>query len=229
MSGNTLLVLAALLFVATHLGISSTGLRGALVGVLGEGGYRGLYSLVGIATLGLLIYAYGRVPHGEFVYGPSLGLNWIPVVVMPFALMLVVGGVMVRNPSAVAQDESVHDPNVAQGMLRVTRHPVQMAIFLWALSHIIANGDVASLWLFGSLGVVSGLGMYLMDRKKARALGADWQRFTAATSIVPLMAIVAGRNRLALGEIWIPVVVGLALWILVLWGHQWIAGVPVQV
>lgn len=226
MLGN-IVMWAALVFIGTHLEISSTPLRGMLAGVLGERGYLGFYSLVALASLGFLIYAYGASPHTTFVYGPSGALNWIPVVVTPFALMLVVGGVMVRNPSAVMQDQSVHDPNVAQGFLRITRHPIQIGILLWSLAHVAANGDVASLWFFGSLGFVSAMGRWLIERKKARMLGDDWQRFVADTSVIPLVAIAAGRNRLALSEIWIPILVGLALWIALLWGHRWISGVPV--
>lgn len=227
MSGSTLVLIAALVFLVTHLGVSSTGLRGALAGMLGERGYAGAYSIVAAASLGFLIYAYLGTSHAQFLFGPSAALNWVPVIVMPFALMFLVGGLMVPNPSAVMQDQSVHDPNAARGFLRITRHPVQMAIFLWALAHLLANGDIASLWFFGGLALVSGVGMRLMDRKKARTLGDDWQRFAANTSVVPFAAIAAGRNRLVFAEIWIPVVVGLALWIVLLWGHAWIAGVPI--
>ena len=229
MSTNTTVLIAALLFVITHLGISSTALRGVLASSLGERGYVALYSLLAFATLGFLIYAYAGAAHTAFLFGPSISFNWIPVVAMPIASMLLVGGVMVRNPSAVMQDQSVHDPNVVQGFLRITRHPVQMAIFLWAVAHLAANGDVASVGFFGAMALVSGVGMWLMDRKKAAALGEDWARFAAQTSVIPLGAIVAGRNRLAFGEIWIPGVAGLALWIVLLWAHPWIAGVAIAI
>ncbi len=228
MSANTLVLVAALLFVITHLGISSTALRGVLAKGLGDRGFMGLYSMLAFASLGFLVYAYAGSPHTAFVYGPSIALNWIAVVVMPFAIMLLVGGVTVRNPSAVMQDQSVHDPDVVHGFLRITRHPVQMAIFLWAIAHLAANGDLASVWFFGGLGLVSGLGMWLMDRKKAAALGEDWRRFAMQTSVIPFGAIVAGRNRLVFSEIWIPIVVGFALWIVLLWAHTWIGGVPIM-
>ncbi|MEJ2131967.1 MAG: NnrU family protein, partial [Gammaproteobacteria bacterium] len=68
MSGSTLVLIAALVFLVTHLGVSSTGLRGALVGMLGERGYAGVYSIVAAASLGFLIYAYLGASHAQFLF-----------------------------------------------------------------------------------------------------------------------------------------------------------------
>ena len=62
-----LLAIAALAFLVTHLGISSTPLRGMLFASLGERVYQGLYSLVAVATLGLMIYAHRSVPHDDYI------------------------------------------------------------------------------------------------------------------------------------------------------------------
>ena len=63
------------------------------------------------------------------------------------------------------------------GLLRITRHPFQWSVVLWAIGHIVANGDVASLLFFGSLGALSLWGSFLIDAKKARTMGADWTAF----------------------------------------------------
>jgi uncharacterized membrane protein len=65
-----------------------------------------------------------------------------------------------------------------------------------------------------------------MDRKKAVTLGSGWHTLAAATSNVPFAAIVSGRNRLELSELWLPLVVGVGAYALVLFGHRWVSGVP---
>jgi uncharacterized membrane protein len=96
---------------------------------------------------------------------------------------------------------------------------------LWAGVHILANGDAASLVFFGSLGTLSLVGTFAIDAKKARAMGAAWAAFAGVTSNVPFAAILAGRNRLVPGELWLPLAVGLAGYVLLLWAHVYVSGV----
>ena len=63
--------LAALLFVGTHLGISSTRLRARLVSAVGERGFLLLYSLIAIATLSYLIWLYNELPRYDYFWMPS--------------------------------------------------------------------------------------------------------------------------------------------------------------
>ncbi|MCZ6887280.1 MAG: NnrU family protein [Gammaproteobacteria bacterium] len=219
------LVLAAVLFLVTHLGISSTPMRGALVAKIGERPYLGVYSLLAAVTIAYLIMTYLRTPQFQYLWGPSPALKWVPVVAMPVALVLFVGGFMVRNPTAVGLEGSIAD--APRGVLRVTRHPFQWSIVLWSSAHIIANGDVASLVFFGAFGLLSACGSVLLDRKKAKQLGDAWAGFTSTTSNVPFGAIASGRNRLVVGELWLPVAIGLAAYVLVLFGHEWISGVAI--
>src|SRR5262245_48127459 len=78
------LIVAAGLFLGTHLGISSTPLRATLVRSTGERGYLGIYSLIAVATLGFLIYAFNRVPHTQFLWAPSTFGRSLAMAVMPF-------------------------------------------------------------------------------------------------------------------------------------------------
>jgi uncharacterized membrane protein len=112
------------------------------------------------------------------------------------------------------------------GMTRITRHPLQWSFVLWAIVHVLANGDLRSLVLFAAIGTVSLFGTVLMDRKKAATLGEDWARYAAATSNVPFAAIATGRNRLVVSELVVPVLVGVVGYGLALWGHEWLSGVP---
>ena len=104
------LVIAAVLFLGTHLGISSTGIRGALVRATGERGYLAVYSLIAFATLGFLIWSYTRVPHTDFLWLPSPFGRYLAMAVMPVAFVFLLGGFMTRNPTAVGQESAAAGP-----------------------------------------------------------------------------------------------------------------------
>ena len=91
----TALLVATAVFLLTHF-VTSTPLRPVLVKALGEWPYRGLYSLVALATLGWMIWAYGNAPREPL----WTGLRHLPVVVMPFAFVLLACGYW-RNPTMV--------------------------------------------------------------------------------------------------------------------------------
>ena len=208
----TLLVIATLLFMGTHFA-SSTPLRPKMVAALGEWPYRGVYSLVAFITLGLMVWAYLGAPR-EMLWTP---MRDTPYVLMPVAFILVACGYW-RNPTIVGADRLLKSEDPARGMIRITRHPLMWAIMLWALSHILARGDVKSLVFFGSLLLVAGAGTLLMDARKRS--NPDFVRFAAVTSNLPFVAILQGRNRLNLREIgWLRPLIGLAVFYAVLTFH----------
>jgi uncharacterized membrane protein len=219
------LIAAALFLLASHFGIASTPLRAALVARLGARGYLVLYSLIAAVALGWLIGAWARAPQLA-LWPPAPGLAGVALVVMPLALVLLVGGVTTPNPTAVgASADLLAEREPVRGVFRITRHPFMWGVGLWAGAHILANGDLASLILFGSLGALALLGTLLIDRKYAARRGADWQRFAAATSNLPLAAILAGRQRLAFGEIgWWRIALALVLFGALLALHPWLFG-----
>jgi uncharacterized membrane protein len=97
-------------------------------------------------------------------------------------------------------------PDIARGMVRITRHPFLWGVSLWALVHLIVNGDLASLILFGSLLVLALGGTATIDAKRRRSFGEQWMQFAAVTSNVPFAAIVVGKNQLG------PAVVEIGFW-----------------
>ncbi|HTK96575.1 MAG TPA: NnrU family protein [Pseudomonadales bacterium] len=218
------LALAGVLFIGAHLGVSSTPLRASLVRAVGDRAYLGLYSLLAAVTLGFLIFAYGRASHADFLWLPTPALRAVPFVLMPIAFTFLLGGFMTRNPTAVGQEATVTQVGQGAGLVRITRHPFQWSVVLWAIGHIVANGDVASLLFFGSLGALSLWGSFLIDAKKARTMGADWTAFSVATSNVPFLAIAQSRNRLVPGELALPLLIGFVAYALVLWGHRFVSG-----
>ena len=214
------LALATLVFVGAHF-VSSTPLRVTLVEAMGEKAYLGAYSLVSFLTIAWMAWAYLRAPFIPVFQVPGLKL-W-PLVVMPFALVLLAAGLMTGNPSLVGQEAKLKADEPARGVVRVTRHPIMWAITLWAAVHFIARGDLASLVFFGGFVLVALAGTKLIDMRKAETLGEDWKRFAAVTSNVPFTAIVEGRNRFVFGEIgWKRVLVGLAAFAALLLAHPYL-------
>jgi uncharacterized membrane protein len=216
------LILATLVFLGTHF-VASTPLRQPLVEAISEHVYLGAYSLISLVTLGWMIWAYARAPFQPLWQVPGLRL-W-PLVVMPFALILIAAGGMTRNPTAVMQAAALRADEPARGIVRVTRHPIMWGVILWAAVHILARGDLASLVFFGGFLALAALGTTLIDARRAEALGEDWRRFAEVTSNVPFGAIVNGRNRFSFREIgWKRVGAGLALYVVLLLAHPYLFG-----
>ncbi len=212
------LLIAALAFLATHLA-ASTPLRAAAVAGLGERGWLAVFSLTGIVALVWLVLAYRAAPY-EGLWSPPAWAAWVPVLAMPLAFVLVVCGYLTPNPTALMQERHLHDPDPAPGIMKVTRHPIMAGIALWALAHLAANGDAASVILFGVFAVLSILGMKLMDWKLEARAGAAWGPLALTTSAVPFLAALQGRARIAWRGIgWWKVAAGLGLYVLFLFGH----------
>jgi uncharacterized membrane protein len=223
------LILAGAIFLGSHVLISSTPLRGTLRDSLGEGGYLGLYSVLAAVTLGWFVVAFVRAPFVP-VWQPPLWTHWVPILLMPLAAILIVGGASTRNPTLVGQERRARADDPAPGILRVTRHPVMWGIGFWGLGHLAANGDAAAMIFFGFLTGLAIGGTFLIDRRKRLALGTDWSRLAEVTSNPPFLALVTGRTRLRLGEIGIaPPLAGLLLYAVLFLAHPLVTGMPIMV
>lgn len=219
------LVAAGLFLLVTHFGISSTPLRAALVERVGEKPYLGLYSLITALAFWWLGSAYTGAPT-TMLWAPASWQAWVPLLVVPVALLLLVAGFSTPNPTAVGQTGRLEQPDAVRGILRVTRNPFLWGVGLWALAHLVPNGDTAALVLFGTLAVLSLLGSVLIDAKLARRLGPVWDRYAAETSNVPFAAILSGRQRFVWREIgWVRLAVALVLYAALLHAHKWVFGV----
>lgn len=195
------LIVACAYFLLIHFGVSGTRLRDALTGRLGEKPYRGLFSLASLVGIAWVIYAYRRAPLIP-TWGYLAGFRQAAYVLVFIAFLFAVIGILTPSPTRVGM-ESRLDPEAARGMVRITRHPFLWGVALWAVTHLIVNGDVASLILFGTFLVLALGGTASIDAKRRRKFPEAWQRFAQATSSVPCAAIARGSNRLvpALAEI----------------------------
>jgi uncharacterized membrane protein len=218
------LLLAAIFFAGIHLGVAGTTIRDRAIAALGQNGYRVAFSIATVVGLAWLVMAYNRAPY-VVTWGMLEWWKPFAIILMLPASLLVVIGLTTPNPTALAQENRLAQP--PQGIVRVTRHPFLTGVGLWALVHLIGNGDVASLVFFAVWAIVALAGTVSIDGKRRRLLGAAaWEPFAAQTSIVPFAAIAAGRNRFSPGEIgawrWGAAVVVYAL---MLFGHADVIGV----
>ena len=109
-------------------------------------------------------------------------LEWwkpIAIILMLPAALLVVIGLATPNPTSVGQEGRVGQP--PQGIVRVTRHPFLTVVGLWALVHLIGNGDIASLVFFATRAIVALAGTVSIDAKRRRLLAGAWEPFAAQT------------------------------------------------
>jgi uncharacterized membrane protein len=227
--GLVSLVISGIAFCGSHVLLSSTGLRGSLRDQLGERGFLAVYSLTALVTFAWFLLAFSQAPTVP-LWSPRPWTSLFPVVVMPLAAIFVIAGYTTPNPTAVGMERSVRGDDPAPGILRVTRHPVMWAIGLWAVSHVVANGDLRSLIFFGAFAVLALGGTVLIDRKKQLALGSNWSRLAQVSSNFPFAAVLTGRARLRLRDIsWLRIIAGLLLYVVLYRGHAIITGVPVVI
>src|SRR5215471_1904151 len=218
------LVAASLFLLLSHFGIASSPPRATLARTLGERLYIRLYSLLTLAAFAWLILAYRAAPTRVLWTPPGL-VKPAALLVVPLAFMLIVAGLTTPNPTIVGAEKLFDRPDIVHGILRVTRNPFLWGVGLFAVTHVAATGDLASVLFFGAIGVLGLAGARLLDAKKARRHGAAWPAFAAATSNLPFLAIVQGRQRLVLREIGLwRITLAIGLFVLMLSVHQWAFG-----
>jgi uncharacterized membrane protein len=203
--------------------------RDAITGTIGEGPYMGLFSLASVGAIVWLVMAYNAAQKSGadpslYDLGPGIRHLGIPVIAIAFFLGL--QGLLSPNPTSIRQEAAATKEGTVTGVLRITRHPFLWGVAIWSAFHLAANGDQASVVLFGTLFVLSILGTFSIDAKRKRKMGEAWNGFAAKTSNIPFAAIIGGRTSLRLGEdfgwrFWVTALVFLA----VLFSHARIFGV----
>ena len=219
------LAAAALAWFVLHAGVAGTGLRGLLVARVGDKAYRGGFSLASLGGLWWLIHEYRAAPFRSLWLTPG-ALYIVPLVLMPVALVLLVGAFTAPSPTALGGEPLLAQATPARGVQRVTRHPFLWSVVLWTVAHLAVNADVGSLLFFGSLGLTALRGSFDIDRKRRRAIPEGFARFEAVTSNVPFVALLTGRTQLVLRELWLPVLLGLAVAVAAVALHAQLFGAP---
>lgn len=130
-----LLILGLALFIGVHAFTMARGPRAAAIARLGEGPYKGAYSLLSLLGIVLISIGFGQYRQDDYlqVWDP-------PVWTRHLALLLVL--------PAFVMFVAAYFPGRIK---RTLKHPMLAGIKLWALAHLLANGDLGSILLFGSL------------------------------------------------------------------------------
>jgi len=163
-------------FFASHRLPLRPKLRTWLVGMLGARGFTLVYSALSLAVLGWLIAAANRAPFVAIWYRAPWQ-TWVPLIAMPVVCVLITFGVARPNPLSFGGRRNNDFDPAHPGILRLVRHPLLLALALWAGAHLLPNGDLAHVILFGVFAGFAVLGMRIVDRRKMRLMGAD--RWTA--------------------------------------------------
>jgi uncharacterized membrane protein len=224
MSPLAQLTLATTVFVGTHF-LMSHPLRAALVRRVGASGFLGLYSLVAAVTLGWVVWTAWTMPLlVPYWVSPFWFYNWAAPILMLLASILLVGA-NIGNPASPNPKGIAAIVRPATGVFAITRHPMNWAFIIWALTHIALSGGPANLVIAGGILILTFFGSLMQDRKKKSLLGDAWQGWEARTSFIPFAAIADGR--IPLRAVWpglIPLVGGVALWLAATYFHTMPAG-----
>jgi uncharacterized membrane protein len=190
--GLLVMILGLVLFLGVHVLTTQRGLRARLIAAWGEGGYKGGYSVVSLLGLVLIVWGFAdyRATGWIDVWHPPTALKHITVALMLPAVILVAASYI-------------------RGRIYLTlKHPMLAGVKLWAASHLLANGDLGSIILFGSF-----LAWAVFDRISLKG------RADAGAPPIPvggigndLIAVAVGVVAyLALAFVFHPVVIGVAV------------------
>lgn len=187
----SLLILGLVLFLGVHsVRIVADGWRTRMRERLGEGRWKGLYSLLSFAGLIFIVWGYGLARQDPvLLWSPPVAMRHAASLLTLAAFILLVAAYVPRN----AFKARLH-------------HPMVLSVKVWALAHLLSNGNLADVLLFGSFLLWAVLS-FRAARQRDRAQGMVYAPGTAA-----------GTG--------IAVVVGAAAWAgFAFWAHAWLIGV----
>lgn len=186
-----LLILGLVLFLGTHsVRIVADPWRSAQIGRIGPGAWKGLYTLVSIAGLTMIVIGYGaarKVPIA--LYSPPLWMHGVAAVLTLLAFVLIAAAYVpgTRIKAKVG-------------------HPMVAGVKVWALAHLLANGTLADVLLFGSF-LVWAVFNFIAARRRDRRAGTTYPAGPIAQDV---KAVVFGVISWAVFAFWL---------------HGWLIGV----
>lgn len=153
-----ILVLGLVLFFGLHL-LPSTSLKPMLLASLGEAKYKSGFSVIALLGLGLIIYGF-QLSSFEPLWTPLSWGRQLAFIVMPVAVVLM----------------SLADaPN---NLKHVIGHPMLIGTLIWGLSHLAANGDLASTLIFSSFAAFAAFKLIVVnltkDTKEVNPVSKKW-------------------------------------------------------
>jgi len=192
----TLLIAGLALFLGAHTFTTLRQLRQSTIARLGEGPYKGLYSLVSAAGLTMIVIGFGRYRAAGYIaiWDPPAWLHGVTLVLMWISFV------------------SLAAAYCPLGRIKSSlRHPMLVGIKAWALAHLLVNGDLGSIVLFGAF-----LAWAVYDRIAVKRRDDD--EATPARVVMPSSATRGDA---------IAIFVGSAAYAAMWWLHPIAFGVPI--
>lgn len=187
----TYLILGLIIFLGAHsVRIFAEDWRTRTIARMGAYGWKGVYALVSIAGFVLLVWGYGQARLSSAVlYDPPLLMRQFGSLLMLVSFVLLAAAYVPGNHIKAAFG-----------------HPMLAGVKLWALAHLLSNGRVADVVLFGAF-LIWAVADFIAARKRDRAAAT---RYAAASGVGTVLAVIAG----------------VAAWTaFALWAHLWLIGV----
>lgn len=185
----TYLILGLIFFLGIHsTRIVADGFRTRSIVRSGLLPWKGVYALVSIAGFVLLVWGYGQARYESAVlYNPPQFMRHVAGLLMLVSLVLVAAAYVPRNHIKAALG-----------------HPMFAGIKLWAFAHLLSNGRLADVLLFGTF-LAWAVAGFIVSRKRDRAAGTV---YPAGTGLRTLLTVIAGVGA------WAVLVSGLHLWLI---------------
>lgn len=167
------LIAGLVIFLGVHsVRIFADGWRTAQLTKMGEGPWKGVYSMLSALGLGLIIWGYSmaRLEPG-LLWVPPVATRHIAATLMLIAMILLVAAYVPKNSIRAR-----------------LHHPMLLGVKIWAFAHLLANGNVADAVLFGSFLVWAVL-CFIAAKKRDRAEG---KVYAAGQTLPTIVTVVLG-------------------------------------
>jgi uncharacterized membrane protein len=175
------------LFFLTHSIPVRPKIKSRIVALIGAKGFGLGYSAVSIAMLSLLIWSAGEAPFVEL--WPQM--NWQRHVVhigMLAVCLILAFTIATPSPFSFGGTKSEEFDPQHSGIIRFVRHPILLAFSIWAGVHLLANGDLAHVLMFGVLGGFAVGGRSIINRRKQREMThQNWKALNTAVAHEPIL------------------------------------------
>ena len=171
----TYLILGLMVFLGLHsIRIFADGWRSAQVKRLGEGAWKGIYSLLSLAGFALIVWGFGLARQQPvLLWMPPVGMRHVAGLLTLIAFVLLAAAYVPRN----AFKARMH-------------HPMLLAVKVWAFAHLLSNGRLADMVLFGAF-LAWAVACFISARKRDRAAGRQYPAGTAGATAATLVIGIA--------------------------------------
>jgi uncharacterized membrane protein len=190
------LLAGLVIFLGMHsLSVVNRDARDRFAARLGEKPWKGLYSVVSLVGFALIIIGYGLARSQPVVlYQPQLWTRHIALVLMVPVFVLIIASNV--NTNGVIK--------------RATKHPMLLATKIWALAHLVSNGNLADVLLFGSFLIWAVIARISAKSRTSKITGNPPAKAASPTVVPDVIAVLVGLAAY--------------VWFL-LHGHAWLIGV----